>query len=396
MGSFSLGSLFFLWASSRLSPPTLTAGEPAPMAAAGSVPAPLAGTLGRGALLDTLGRAALAPAQAMAAAEALSKVLDPRTLKPEDRYEILRSPDGRLERLTLSRPLENFVVELGRDGAFRARRETVPTNVRERSTAGRLKGSLWESMRARGMDAQLIMEFADVFAWSVDFLTEPREGDAFAVAWEESTTPAGRVAGRRILAAAYDGRGTGRHEAVLFKGQYYAPSGESLRKAFLHAPLNFRRISSGFTKRRLHPVLRTYRPHLGIDYAAPTGTPVVSVGEGTVVFKGWKAAYGHYLRVRHNARYTSCYGHLSRYAKGIRTGSRVAQGQVIGYVGATGWATGPHLDFRVIQDGRFVNFLRLKIPPGRRVPAAEKSAFAATAAERTAELNDLLKEAGLS
>jgi murein DD-endopeptidase MepM/ murein hydrolase activator NlpD len=148
------------------------------------------------------------------------------------------------------------------------------------------------------------------------------------------------------------------------KMEYYDYDGNSVRRVFLKSPLNFRRISSYFSNRRFHPILKVYRPHLGIDYAAPTGTPIVSIGDGRVAYVGWKGGFGKYVEIRHNNVYTTCYGHLSRYGKGVRKGARVSQGQVIGYVGATGLATGPHLDFRVKKFGSYVNPLRIEYPKG--------------------------------
>jgi murein DD-endopeptidase MepM/ murein hydrolase activator NlpD len=304
----------------------------------------------------------------------LNTVIDPRDLRGDDRYTLSRSTGGAFVRLMITRHLDRYIVEPGA-GGLTARREAVPVVETARAAAGRLEGSLWSAMRAQGLDAGVIVEFADIFAWTVDFLTEPREGDSFALTWRERRTPSGRNAGQTIESALYQGRNTGRHVAVLFQGEYYGDGGESLRKAFLHAPLDFRRISSGFSFRRFHPILRYARPHLGVDYAAPTGTPVSSVGEGTVVFKGWSGGYGNWLQIRHNGVYTSCYAHLSRYAKGIAKGAHVRQGQVVGYVGATGYATGPHLDFRMMKNGTFVNFLKLKFPPDKSVSPTLRPQF---------------------
>jgi murein DD-endopeptidase MepM/ murein hydrolase activator NlpD len=144
---------------------------------------------------------------------------------------------------------------------------------------------------------------------------------------------------------------------------------------FLKSPLRYTRISSGFSRRRLHPILKIYRPHLGIDYAAPVGTPVVAVGDGRIAFKGWKGGYGRFIAIRHNGRYTTTYGHLSRYASGLKRADTVKQGQVIGYVGASGLATGPHLDFRMQRRGKFVNPLRVSLAAAEPVPPAQMEAF---------------------
>ncbi|MBK8576099.1 MAG: M23 family metallopeptidase [Elusimicrobia bacterium] len=225
------------------------------------------------------------------------------------------------------------------------------------------------------MDAAVIVELADIFAWDIDFLTETRDGDRFALSWEEERTPDRRLVSVKILGAIYLGKFTGSHTALRFMDEYYDAEGASLRRAFLHAPLNFRRISSGFTKRRFHPILRTWRPHHGTDYAAATGTPAVTVGDGVVFYRGYKGGLGNVVKVRHNGTYSTYYGHLSRFAKGIGAGTRVKQGQVIGYVGSTGLSTGPHLHFEMIKNGTSVNFLSLKVPSVGSVPAGHKQAF---------------------
>jgi murein DD-endopeptidase MepM/ murein hydrolase activator NlpD len=156
---------------------------------------------------------------------------------------------------------------------------------------------------------------------------------------------------------------------------YFDGEGKSLRRAFLRSPLNYRRISSFFTEHRFHPILKIFRPHHGVDYAASYGTPIVTIGDGVVEYGGWKGGYGRFVSIRHNSTYTSTYGHLSGFGKGIVRGARVQQGQVIGYVGSSGLATGPHLDFRITRGGSFINPLRLNIPPVDPVPGAEMGTF---------------------
>jgi murein DD-endopeptidase MepM/ murein hydrolase activator NlpD len=328
-----------------------------------------------GKMLFTVLKSAGVPApQADGIARAFQPVLDPRSLNEADRYELLQTPDGKFQRLSIARRLERFVVEAAPTG-WAVRREPVPLKSVEKSAAGTLADSLWVSMQAQGVAPAVIVGLADIFAWNIDFLTETRGGDRFALQWKEQRTPDGKIVDVKILGAIYDGEATGRHVAVRFMDDYYGEKGESLRKAFLHAPLNFRRISSGFTTRRFHPVFRIYRPHLGTDYAAPTGTPVVSVGDGTVVFRGKKGGFGNLVMVRHNGTYTSYYGHLSRFAKGLSVGSKVRQGQLIAYVGSTGISTGPHLHFQMMKNGSMVNFLTLKMPSLGSVPAARMKAY---------------------
>lgn len=226
---------------------------------------------------------------------------------------------------------------------------------------GEINTSLWDTMINHGISPKVILDFADIFAWQIDFLTECRDDDFCRLILKKSN------GSYEILAAQYNGRETGTHTAIKFKDEYYDIKGDSLKKFFLKAPLNFRRISSYFSYRRFHPILKYYRPHLAVDYAAPSGTPAVSVGDGTVIYKGWKGQTGKVVIVKHNSIYTTTYGHLSRFDKKIKKGKFVKQNQIIGYVGATGLATGPHLDFRISKYGKPVNFLKLKFPPNIKI-----------------------------
>jgi murein DD-endopeptidase MepM/ murein hydrolase activator NlpD len=208
----------------------------------------------------------------------------------------------------------------------------------------------------------VVVKFADLFAWDVDFFSSVRENDEFKILFEEIIREGGTVQYGRILAAEFINQGK-KYRAFCFgDGEastgYYDDRGQSIAREFLKTPLRYSRISSGFTKRRFHPILRIYRPHLGVDYAAPAGTPVEATANGKIIFMGWKGGYGKCIKIRHNHTYTSFYGHLSRFAKGLKQGKQVRQGQVIGYVGSTGLATGPHLDYRLKKGGEFINPLR--------------------------------------
>jgi murein DD-endopeptidase MepM/ murein hydrolase activator NlpD len=385
VGGLSAAIIGALWLLSRPG----VAGASVPRAPAEPPLVKTGGAFTRGTALFTVLRAAsLSRPEAQRVADELRRVVDPRTLNEQDRYEIARSTAGAFHSLTIARKLKRFTVEAAPTGLV-ARAQDAPIAVKERSASGALNGSLWVSMQSSGLPPRVIVEFSDIFAWSMDFLTEPRTGDRFALTWEERRDPEGALVDVSITSARYEGPVAGRHTSVLFRNEHYDPEGHSLRKAFLHAPLSFRRISSGFSNRRLHPVLRVWRAHHGIDYAAATGTPVVSVGDGVVTFKGWKTAYGNCVQIRHNGTYTTWYGHFSGFARGLRTGQHVRQGQVIGYVGSTGYATGPHLDFRITKNGSFVNFLKLKFPPEKGVPGELRSAFAMVRDRRLAELEKL-------
>jgi len=248
-----------------------------------------------------------------------------------------------------------------------------------RRVEGRLASSLWNAFVGMDEDPRLALKLADVFAWEIDFLTDPRVGDDFTIIFEELIYPSGEVELGDILCARYV-NGSVEHRVFRFpdedgNAQYYDYNGESAKRAFLKSPLNYRRISSFFSNSRFHPILKTYRPHHGVDYAAPSGTPIVSIGDGRVVMAGWNSGFGRYVEIRHNGVYTSCYGHLSGYGHGISRGARVTQGQVIGYVGSSGLSTGPHLDFRVKQYGGYVNPLAIDCPRAEPVSADRRPAF---------------------
>jgi murein DD-endopeptidase MepM/ murein hydrolase activator NlpD len=223
------------------------------------------------------------------------------------------------------------------------------------------------------------MSMADVFECQVDFATDLRAGDDFKVYFEYAVKGGRRAGKGRILAAELTVNGQS-HRAYYYSypeggGAYYDDKGRSMARRFLRAPLNYRRISSSFSYKRFHPILKIYRPHLGIDYAAPTGTPVSAIGSGKVSYVGWKGGYGRYVEIRHDRTYKSTYAHLSRYANGVRAGSRVTKGQVIGYVGSSGLSTGPHLDFRFYKNGKAINFLKTKFPHSKSIPESEVPDF---------------------
>ena len=241
-----------------------------------------------------------------------------------------------------------------------------------------ISSSLWNDMSAAGAPASLIVALSEIYAWSVDFFAL-QEGDRFKILYDESVCDSVVVSVDPIYYAEFE-RGETVIPAILFDqgdggGRYWKEDGSSLRKAFLKAPLKFTRISSGFSYHRKHPVSGKVKPHTAVDYAAPTGTPVMSIGDGTVLSAGWTNGGGNTVKIRHNATYTTSYMHLSRYAKGIKAGVRVSQGDVIGYVGATGVATGPHLDFRVWKDGTPVNPLTLDSPSGEPIKSENLAAL---------------------
>lgn len=291
---------------------------------------------------------------------ALRKSLNLRRLRPEDSYELVFSTWGPLRSLAITKGLSLYSLSALDGGGYDVAVSSVELKDSSGKLSGTIKASLWESMSAAGVPAAAILDYADIFSWSVDFLTEVRDGDRWALAWDYRTDPSGKIVSQRITAAYYDGAETGRKNAAAWKDGYYDQDGQSLRSMFLRAPLHYRRISSYFTNHRFHPVLKYFRPHQGIDYAAPTGTPVSAVADGSVTFAGWKGGNGRLVILKHGGGYSTTYGHLSRFAKGAKKGRRVSQGDVIGYVGSSGLSSGPHLDFRVKLNGTPLNFLKMK------------------------------------
>lgn len=297
---------------------------------------------------------------------ALKGKLDLRKSLPGDSYTLLATLDsilsfeyqkGLLERCRLTR--EN--------GEMKTVVEPVEFQCIVKSLQGEIENSLWLSMVGLCQSPELIMKLTEVFEWEIDFLTEPRRGDRFRVMFEEYHKDGGFVRYGDILAAEYSS-GDEAHQAVLYRSPhgrkaYFDPTGKSVRKAFLKSPLSYRRISSRFSYSRFHPIFRRYQPHLGVDYAAPRGTPVVASGDGVISFVGWKRGFGKIIEIRHPNGFVTMYGHLSHFARGITRGATVRQKDLIGYVGNTGCSTGPHLDYRVKADGRYVNPLRMVAPP---------------------------------
>ena len=336
--------------------------------------------IGRGETLAALlQRNGFSPYQVHQVSEALSPHLNLRHLQPGDEVEIRYAGAGEVEAIRVNRGLlETYEVRPEGDG-WAAGQLSIVIEHREVARHGMLQGSLFASMESLGESAALVVAFAEVFAWDFDFYTQSRQGDRFSVLVEKLYRDDAFVGYEDLLAARYVSGDT-TLAAFLFddpsghKG-YYDAEGKSMRKAFLKTPLKFERISSRFSYSRLHPVLGTHRPHLGVDYAAPTGTPVHSVAAGTVVDISTQGGSGRMVSIRHAMGYESKYLHLSRFAQGLRVGNRVEQKQVVGYVGSTGLATGPHLDFRLVRYGKPVNPLTQIFPPGPPVAEEYMEAF---------------------
>lgn len=328
--------------------------------------------LGRGDTLSSvLSRNGFSAADIHDVARALSAIMDVRHLRAGDELLLEYGGDGEPSAIHLDRG-DLRRIELTRSKlGWQSLSEEVELTRRAVSLSGMLEGNLFASMSRLGEGAQLTVAFANVFAWDFDFHTQSREGDRFALVVEKLYREGEFVGYGELRAARYVSTLSGERDfsAFLYEDpsgnrDYYNPEGKSMRKAFLRAPVDFERISSGFSYSRLHPVHKRRMPHLGVDYAARTGTPVYSVAAGVVTGREFTKGGGNQVTVRHAMGYTTKYLHLSRFAKGLRVGQRVEQKEVIGYVGMTGTATGPHLDFRLIHHGKPVNPVTQIFPPG--------------------------------
>ena len=364
----------------------LTPGNPAPptIEIAELAPAPQLSTeslvFQRGDTLeDLLRRAGLDVAVRVQAVAAVSAAFDVKKFRAGSNLVLTRSETGSMEGLEYVIDPDHS-LQLSRDGEdFQASIADVPGTIRATSVCGTVEGSLFESIERVGERPELTLRIADIFGWQLDFNTDPREGDEFCALVEKKEYANGQPATyQRILAATYNNAGT-LYDAYLFPDEsgtamYYSRDGRSLRSAFLRSPMRFEaRVSSHFSSARRHPILKIVRPHLGTDYAAPSGTPVQAVGAGTVTFAARSGDSGNMIKIRHANGYETRYLHLSRIL--VRAGQRVEQGQRIGLVGATGLATGPHLDFRFSRNGSYVDFERLRLPPATTISAQRMAEF---------------------
>lgn len=315
----------------------------------------------------------------------MSPVFDFRYARSGDSYELTQDEEGDVLRFRYTRsPLQHYTIERDGDEYLVARHE--PELVRRRARiAGVVSDSLYQAVEALGEEVELANDFAEIFAWDIDFSRSVQPGDEFSILYErlflvgEDGTET-YVRPGRILAARYS-NGLQEYRALYFeqaegRGGYYRPDGSSVRRQLLRTPLHYRRISSRFSLSRLHPILKVRRPHLGIDYAAAYGTPVWVVADGTVIFRGYSGGLGKLVKVRHANGYVSYYGHLSRYPRGLKVGQRVQQKEVIGYVGSTGISTGPHLHYQLMKNGKSIDPSAVRTPAGEPIPTAAQGSFA--------------------
>ena len=337
-----------------------------------------------------LGGLGLSQQEAYNLTEATKEVFDVKTLRVGKQYRAYYK-DSVLKYLVYDRDKASSIV-FDCTAPYAAWVYEKPVTVEQRYADVTITSSLWVDMRAAGVSPLLIVSLSDIYAWTVDFFAL-QEGDRFRVLYEERMCDGEVIAVDTVRYAVFS-HGGDDFPMVMFDqkdggNMWWNEKGESMRKAFLKAPLNYSRISSGFSYARKHPVTRKVQPHTGVDYAAPAGTPVMTIGDGVVTSVKYEGAGGNTVRIRHNSVYSTAYLHLSKYAKGLKAGQRVRQGEVIGYVGSTGRSTGPHLDFRVWKNGTPINPLKMESPPAEPIKDSNKEAFAETSAKYKAQIDSI-------
>ena len=326
-------------------------------------------------------------------ASSFKSIFDVRKIRSGNKYSIFCTEDTlhQIKYFVYEKSPTSFIVfDLNDTVNVYAGEKLVSRNIR--STSGIINSSLWNSMIENGTNPYLAVELSDIYAWTIDFFGI-QKGDGYRIIYEELIVEDDTIGIGNVIAASINHMGNeflGFYFVQDSVGDYYDEDANSLRRTFLKAPLRYSRISSRYSNSRYHPVLKIRRPHRGVDYAAAAGTPVYTIGEGVVIEKGYqKRGGGNYLKVKHNSVYTSVYMHLRGYAKGIKYGVKVKQGDLLGYVGSTGLATGPHLDFRIYKNGSPVDPLKVQSPPAKPVDSANKQEYLFRIKELTEQLNQI-------
>jgi murein DD-endopeptidase MepM/ murein hydrolase activator NlpD len=317
-----------------------------------------------------------------------------RHVRAGELFRIHITSDGGLRSLGFDMDEESYVTWMRQGDTYIREDGAYPVEYRLKGVSGTIETSLYESLQDIGAPLTLAPKMNDILGWDIDFNRDLRKGDTFGILYEEVWKEDELIRTGTIKALEIVNRGKVKR-AMRFTTQggrpgYFDPDGNNMQKQLMRAPVEYSRISSGYSHRRFHPVLKRWMPHLGVDYAAPLGTPVRAGGDGVVLVATTKKGNGRYIQIRHtNREYETYYLHLSRYAKGIRKGTRVEQGQIIGYVGASGYATGPHLDYRVKRNGTFVNPRKLKLPAAAPVAENLRPHFASLVGMYIDALEDL-------
>lgn len=361
--------------------------------AGGPVPAPVGppGTVdGKVGKSDTLGRllkkSGLTAGEADEVIRALSGVLDFKSIRQGQTYRIERGPDGRVKlfELVVSK-IHTVRAERATSGELVGKADDSQTRIEKKTIGGRIDSSLYAAIKSSGETGALVDFFVDVFAYDLDFYNDTHDGDTFRVVVEKEYKDNEFLRYRKILAAEYRGK-AGTFRTFAWKDGYYDDAGGSSEKSLLKTPLKFARVSSGFDRKRMHPVLHTQRAHLGIDYAAPVGTPVWAAASGVITHRGPAGGAGNLVMIRHDGGIETAYMHLSKFAGELKVGQRIAAKTVIGYVGTTGLSTGPHLHFGVKQNGEFIDPTKLTPIRGKGVGGGDLLTFKAEVARLDALL----------
>jgi murein DD-endopeptidase MepM/ murein hydrolase activator NlpD len=317
-----------------------------------------------------------------------------KRVKRGDVFQLQYDPSGEFTGLSFEIDAAHYLTVNRNDGAMLATLNSYPVERVVRGVHGVIETNLFDALLAQEADPLLADEIASILGWSIDFFRDLRVGDEFTVLYEEFVYDGKTVREGHVLSCNFTNQNK-LHEAYLFESplglpSYYDGEGNSLERQFLRAPLKYSRISSGFTRRRLHPVKKTVQPHYGVDYVAPTGTPVMATADGVVIKRERNGASGNFVGLRHGQGYESYYLHLSRFAKEVQVGDRVKQGDVIGFVGSTGWATASHLDYRIKKDGRWQNPRTLDLPPAEPIQEANLAEFERQRDQMVALLDEIM------
>ncbi len=352
---------------------------------------PITGEVAKGDTMGRLLKKHLSVSETDEVLHSLSDVFDYKTLRPGQKYSIERAADGSLQafQLVISK-VKTIRVERNADGVLVAVADEAQTRIEIQEVGGRIDSSLYASVKGAGENTELVAFFVDVFAYDLDFYVDTHEGDVFRVIVEKEYKDTEFLRYKRILAAEYDGR-AGKFQAYWWKGsqhkgRYFDAKGRSVEKSLLKTPLKYARVSSGFNPKRMHPILHKVRGHFGVDYAAPTGTPVWAAASGTIAKRETNGGAGNHVVLKHDDGLQTTYMHLSKFAKNQKVGQRVEAKTVIGYVGTTGMSTGPHLHFGVKKNGAHIDPMKLAPTRARGVPKDDLAEFKAEIAALEARL----------
>ena len=319
-------------------------------------------------LTDILAPHDFSPAEIHKLRQEVKPIYDLAKIKAGHEIRIYTSPERGVLSIEYDIDESDYLLIQKKGEIYEAQIKKIPYEYRTEMIWGTIEDNLIFAVEKENERDLLALNFAELFGWDIDFHTDPRKGDTFKILFEKKYLDGNFVGYRNILAAEYMNQDKA-YQAFRYtypdteESDYFDPEGKSLRKEFRKSPIKFGRITSRYSHRRFHPIRKVYRPHYGVDYAAPIGTEVQATADGTVTLRGWNGASGRMIRIRHKNEYETMYLHLRSYAKGIRKGAKVQSGQVIGYIGSSGESTGPHLDYRIKYRGRFINPLAAKFKP---------------------------------